>query len=160
MMKPLTTRLFAWAILFLISMSFTWPVHAQTVAEPSGSTGRSSYDSTEEVTLTGRISSVLTKAAPGMVAGSHLLLATSSGLVDASLGRFALSGSGTPGLRTGQEIEVRGVMRTRKDGSFLLVRTVKVDGEAFAIRNEHGFPLSEQARARARQKTERKGESQ
>ena len=42
------------------------------------------YDITKEVSLTGTVSSVLAKPAEGMLFGSHLMLETNSGQVDAS----------------------------------------------------------------------------
>jgi hypothetical protein len=50
-------------------------------------------------------------------------------------------------------------MKTIKDKPIFMVRTVKVGGEVYTIRNEHGFPVSPQARERASQKTSQRGES-
>jgi hypothetical protein len=117
------------------------------------------YDIREEVTLPGTVTNILTKAAPGMIAGSHLVLTTSSGSVDASLGRFGLRGYGAASVAAGQQIEVTGVMRTVKDKPVFLVRTLKVGGEVYTIRNQHGVQLSPQARQRVAQKTGQTGES-
>jgi hypothetical protein len=125
-------------------------MQAQTTA---GAAGPLNYDVVEEITLTGTVSSVLAKAAPGMIVGSHLLLATPYGPVDASLGRFGLQGNGAVSVATGQQIEATGVMRRIKDKSVFLVRSLKVDGEVYTIRNKHGFPVSPQARKRASGKT-------
>src|SRR5208282_5701804 len=54
----------------------------------------SRYDVSKEVTLSGTVSSVLYKPAPGMIWGSHLMVETVSGRLDASLGRFGLEGEG------------------------------------------------------------------
>jgi len=150
-MKRLFAGLCALALLFLISPQ---PLaQAQTTAETRAA-GPFSYDISKEVTLNGAVSSVLTKPAAGMIWGSHLLLATASGPVDASLGRFGLRGKGAVSVAAGQQIEVTGVMRTIKDKQVLLARTVKVGGQVYTIRNEHGVPVSPQARERAQ-----KGES-
>jgi len=93
------------------------------------------------------------KAAPGMIVGSHLLLATPNGPVDASLGRFGLQGDRAVSVATGQQIEATGVMKRIKGKSVFLVRSVKVDGEVYTVRNKHGFPVSPQARKRASEKT-------
>ena len=156
-MKQLSTGLCTLAILFLIS--FLRPVQAQTTVGATRAGAPFGYDVKEEVALTGTVSSVLTKAAPGMIVGSHLLLATPSGLVDASLGSFGLRGNGALSVTAGQQIEATGVMRTIKDKPLFLVRTVKVGGEVYTIRNEHGVPLSPQARERADQKTGQRGAS-
>jgi len=156
-MKPLSAALCTLVIFFLISSPS--PVQAQTTAGAARSAAPFQYDIAREVTLTGTVSSVLTKAAPGMIAGSHLLIATPSGPVGASLGRFGLRGYGAVSVAIGQQIEATGVMRTIKDKPVFLVRTVKVGGEVYTIRNEHGVLLSPQARERAGQKTGQKWES-
>jgi len=156
-MKPLSAALCNLVIFFLISSPS--PVQAQTTANVAKSAAPFHYDIAEEVALTGTVSSVLTKAAPGMIAGSHVLLATASGTVDASLGRFGLRGGGAVSIATGQQIEAIGVMKVIEHKPVLLVRTVKAGGNVYTIRNEHGVLLSPQARERAGQKTGRKGES-
>lgn len=163
-MKRLSTGFCRLAILFLIAFlisSLISPpgrVQAQTTAGATRTAGAFSYDASKEVTLTGRVSSVLAKAAPGMIPGSHLLVETSSGTVDASLGRFGLRGNGAVAVVAGQQIEVTGVMKMVKDKPLFLARTVKVGDEVYTVRNEHGLPLSPQARARAGQ-TGQKGKS-
>lgn len=107
-----------------------------------------SYDASSEVKISGAVSSVLLKPASGMVFGSHLLLTTSSGAVDVSLGRFGLRGKGAISLAAGQHVEVTGVMKTIKDQQVFLARTIKVGGETYTIRNEHGIEISPQARPR------------
>lgn len=157
-MKQLSTGLCTLAIIFFL-ISLLRPAEAQTPAGATAAAGPSHYDVSEEVTLTGTVSSVLPKASPGMIVGSHLLLATPSGSVDASLGRFGLRGSGAVSVAGGQQVEVTGVMKTIKDKPVFLVRTVKAGSEVYTIRNGHGVPLSPQARERISQKTGQKGES-
>lgn len=70
-MKQLSTGLCTLVFLFLISS--LRPVQAQMTADATRAAGRFSYDGTEEITVTGTVSSVLAKAAPGMIAGSYLL---------------------------------------------------------------------------------------
>jgi hypothetical protein len=117
------------------------------------------YNPSEEVTITGVVSSVLTHAAPGMVVGSHLLLVTPAGPVDASLGRFGLRGNGALSAAAGRQVEAIGVIRTIKDKPVFLARTVKVGGEVYTIRNEHGVLMSPQARERVGLAAGTKGES-
>ena len=141
-MKPLSIGLYTVVALLLIS--FQRPIQAQTAQ------ARTAADA--EVTLTGTVRSVLVKATPGMIVGSHLLLATPNGPVDASLGRFGLQGDGAVSVAAGQQVEATGVMKRIKDRFVFLVHSVKVGGEVYTVRNKHGFPVSPQARERASQK--------
>jgi hypothetical protein len=88
-----------------------------------------------------------------MIVGSHLLLATPAGPVDASLGRFGLKGNGALSVAAGEQIAATGVMKMIHDKPILLVRTVKVpSGEVYTVRTEHGFPISPQSRERTQNK--------
>ena len=155
-MKPLSTGLCTLAILLLFSSQPT--VQAQNPANAAKASAPFTYDTASEVTLSATVSSVLAKADPEMMNGSHLLLTTPSGLIDASLGRFALRGNV---VSPGQPIEATGVMRPPSIGhrQVFVVRTLKVDGQVYTLRNSHGVPLSPQAHERASQKTGLKGES-
>jgi hypothetical protein len=137
------------------------PTHAQTAAGTRKVAGPFSYDLSEEVTLQGTVSTVLPNPAPGMIVGSHLLLATPSGRVDISLGTFALRGKDAFSAQAGQQVEATGVMKTLQDKQVFLARMVKVGDKVNAIRNLHGIPLSPQSRERGtRQEDAGKGETQ
>jgi hypothetical protein len=117
------------------------------------------YDITKEVTLTGTVSSVLAKPAEGMLFGSHLLLDTHSGQVDASLGKWGLQGKGAISVAAGEPVEVTGVMKMINNRQVFIVRAVKVSGQVYTIRNQYGVPRSPQSRQRASQKAAQGGES-
>jgi hypothetical protein len=135
-------------------------VQAQATAAATMAAGPFSYDVSKEVTLNGTVSSVLTTSTRGMVPGSHLLLSTPSGPVDASLGTFGLRGKGALSVEAGQQVEVTGVMKTLKGGGpVFLARTVRVGKQVYAIRNEHGVPVSPQSRDRASRKSMPNGET-
>jgi hypothetical protein len=125
------------------------PLQAETVQKPSGPLA---YDMSKETTFSATVSSVLAKPNHGMLMGSHLLLASGSSSIDASLGRFGLVGKGAASVTAGQHVEVTGVMKTIKDKPVFLARLVKVNGETFTIRNQHGVPLSPEARERLSRK--------
>jgi len=112
----------------------------------------SRYDVSKEVTLSGTVSSVLHNPAPGMIWGSHLIVETVSGRLDASLGRFGLEGKGALSVTPGQQIELTGVMKTVRDQKVFVVRSVKANGKTYTMRNEHGIEVSPQARERAAEK--------
>ena len=112
------------------------------------------YDVRQELTINGTVSSVLERSAPGMIWGSHLVIDTVSGKVDASLGRWALVGKGALSVTPGQQVEVTGVMKYFNEKQVLLVRTVTVNGKPFAVRNRHGMLISPQTREIAAQRGE------
>jgi hypothetical protein len=135
------------------------PVYAQA-APVTTRVGPFSYDVAKEITLDGIVSTVLPNPAPGMIPGSHLLLFTSSGSVDVSLGTLALRGKNAFSAQPGQQVEAIGIMKTLRDKQVFLARTVKVGDSVYAIRNVHGIPLPPQSRERATPGDVRKGETQ
>jgi hypothetical protein len=160
-MKRLFAGLCALALLSVISLLATVQAQAQTTADDKRPL---SYDVAKEVTINGTVSSVIekpsavsAKPSAGMIMGSHLLVATSDGPVDASLGRVSSQGKGAVPIAAGQQIEMTGVMKTIKSRQVFLVRTVTADGHVYTIRNEHGFPVSPQAREHASRKTAGEG---
>jgi len=110
------------------------------------------YDVSKEVTLTGTVSSVLHQPAPGMTWGSHLMVETAFGRLDASLDRFGLEGEGALSVTPGQQIQLTGVMKTVRDKEVFVLRSVKANGKTFTMRNKHGIEVSPGARGRASQK--------
>jgi hypothetical protein len=62
---------------------------------------------------------------------------------------FGLQGKGALSVANGQQVQVTGVMKTYKGQQVLLARTVKAEDYVYAIRNEHGIPITPQARERA-----------
>jgi hypothetical protein len=149
-MNRLSVGLCTLALFSLIS--YLTPVQAQTSAIASGPAGLPGYDASREVTLNGTVSTVLMSPSAGMIPGSHLLVATLSGPLDASLGIFGLRGKGAITVAAGQQIEVTGVMRIIQERPVLLVRTARIGGKVYTIRNEPGFPVPPQARMRTSQK--------
>jgi hypothetical protein len=134
-----------WAICLLALVSPALSVQAQTAAATATHEGPFHYDSSQETTINGKVSGVVTKPTQGMLMGSHLLVETSSGTVDASLGSLALRGKDAPTFATGQQVVLTGIMKTLKNKDVFLVRTVKVGDQVYTFRNEHGFPVREEA---------------
>jgi hypothetical protein len=147
-----------WLLVFLLSISHALAVQAQSPAIATKAVGPFSYDVSQKVTLSGTVSSVLTKPAAGMIMGSHLLFVTSSGPVDASLGKFAMLGDDALAVTAGQQIEVTGVAKTIKDRQVFLAGIVKAGSTVYVIRSKHGLVVSPQARERATRKTAGEGQ--
>jgi hypothetical protein len=135
------------------------PLSAQPAEE-----AHAQSEAAKVVVLNGTVSRVLSGPSEGMMVGSHLLIETASGNVDASLGKWGMRGKGALSVTAGQEVELTGVMRTIKEknvekGVVFMVRTVKVGSQVYTIRNEHGVPVSPQSRERASLKAAPKGET-
>ena len=139
----------------LLLAILTVTLGGQTINPP-----RAYYDIRQEVTLTGVVLRVLRVPSQGMIPGSHILLATSSGAVDASLGRWGLGGNGGLSAAPGQVVQMTGVVKTLLDKPVFVVRTAKVEDQTYQIRNEFGIPVSPQSRERALQNAAQEGVSQ
>ena len=146
-MKSLFRKLSAWGLL-LVPL---YPsIQAQTATAKNSQAYPYYYDISEEVTVNGAVTGVLTKASAGMMNGSHLLVATPSGPVDVSLGAYGLLGKGALAVKLGEQVAVTGVMKSSKNKPVFMARTVRVGDQVYPIRNERGIPMSPQARERAR----------
>ena len=115
------------------------------------------YDVAHEVTLSGPVTGVVYGPSAGLIPGSHILLVTGSGTVDASLGKWGLQGK-EDSIHNGEQVTVKGVMKTLKNKQVFFVRTVEFGGHSYVIRNEHGVPLTPKSHERV-QKTAEKGVS-
>jgi hypothetical protein len=129
---------------------FAMPTYSQTTAPTTKSAVRPSYDIAREVTIVGTVNSVVSKVTPEMkmLGGSHLILETSSGMIDASLGLFRVSDDDALSVTPGQRVQVTGVMKTIRDQQVFVTRLALVSGHVYTIRNEHGFVLVPLARER------------
>ena len=123
---------------------FALPIFAQTSAVSTKSTVPSRYDITKEVTLTGTVSNVVKTPTREMkmLPGSHLMLATGSGRLDASLGRFAMRNQGVLAITAGQQVQVTGIVTTVKGQQVFVTRLVQVSGHTYKVRNEHGVAVA------------------
>ncbi len=143
-MRQLSPTISVLLLLFAVAQT-----PAQTVATPTHSDAPLRYDISQETTLNGTVADLLTKPALGMLPGSHLLLTTLNGTVDVSLGAFALQGKGALSVSAGQQVEVTGVMKRVQRNQVFLARAVKVRDTVFAIRNDHGLPVTPQTHEHA-----------
>jgi hypothetical protein len=123
---------------------FATPTHAQTAEGTPDSVVAPKYDITREVTLTGTVSSLVKNTTPEMqmLGGSHLIVQTTSGKIDASLGGYAMKTVGALSVTPGQQVQVTGVMKAIRDQQVFVTRLVQVNGRVYKIRNEHGFVLA------------------
>jgi hypothetical protein len=130
-------------------LSLAVPAMAQTAKPVKRAPVAPRYDARQEVTLKGTVEQVVTKPSKGTLVGTHLMLATSSGKVDAHLGVFALKGNGGMHVSAGESVTVVGVKTTTNKKEVFLVRTVEAGGQTYTIRNEHGAVLTPAGRTEA-----------
>jgi|SRR5580700_2165974 hypothetical protein len=125
-------------LLTLMAFSvFTGPSQAATATKKIV-TPMYQYDVSKEVTLKGTISSVVKKPTGGMLVGEHLILATSSGTLDAHIGSYVARDKHLNSLAQGQSVSVVGVKMNLKGKEVFIVRTVEADGQTITVRNQHG----------------------
>jgi hypothetical protein len=127
---------------FALSL-FAMPLHAQTTQARTQSAAPPKYDITREVTLVATVGSVVTKATPEMnlLGGSHLMLVTTAGNIDACLGVFPVTGQGALRVSPSERVQVTGVMKVIRQQQVFVTRLVVAGSQVYRIRNEHGFVL-------------------
>ena len=142
-MRKLYGGVFLFASIAILAIAV--PMRAQTTAQ---TTGRATavpaaprYEASKEVTLQGNVLDVVTKPPAGKLIGTHVIVATSSGDVDAHLGSYAMKGANAFTLTTGERIQLVGVMTTSGANRVFLVRTIQSGSHVYKIRNEHGALL-------------------
>jgi hypothetical protein len=127
-------------LLTLMAFSvFTGPSQAATATKKITVTPKHNYDVSKEVTLTGTVSNVVKKPTAGMLLGTHLMLATSKGPVDAHIGTYPGRDKRLDTVKQGESIKAVGVMRKTKEGEVFIVRTVEMGSETLTVRNTNGF---------------------
>ena len=136
---------------------FALPLHAQT-SDTTKPVVHLRYDITQEMTFTGTVSSVVSASAreTKKEGGSHLIVQTTSGKVDADLGEFAMRGKGALTVTPGELIQLTGVMKTVQNQQVLIARLIQANGKVYKLRNEHGFTYHPAAR-KNQTKSETKG---
>lgn len=120
------------------------PLQAQTGEVATKPAPHPWYDITKEVTLIGTVSSVVKSPTRemNMLGGSHLIVESNSGMLDASLGALAMKGKGALSVVAGERVQLTGVLKTVGDKQVLITRLVLANGHVTQTRNEHGFALA------------------
>jgi DNA/RNA endonuclease YhcR with UshA esterase domain len=147
-------RLFAGLLTSMLFASLAVPLGAQPATQT-----HPFYDIAHEVTLKGTVIDVIAQSPRGTIPGSHIVVETQSGAIDASVGKWGLQGKSAPVIAKGEEIEVTGVMKMLKEKQVFVTRTVKVGSQVYEMRNKNGVPFSPLSRERTGQKPAQKGET-
>jgi len=97
------------------------------------------YQASKEVTMEGTIQSVVKKPTPGSMLGTHLMVSTPKGTVDAHIGGFVTRGSHAYAPAAGQSVKIVGVMTTINHKEVFLTRTIETGNRTVEVRTTHGF---------------------
>ena len=71
--------------------------------------------------------------------GTHLMVSTSKGTIDAHIGGFVLRGSHPYAPAAGQSVKLVGVMTTINHKNVFLTRTIETGNRTVQVRTERGF---------------------
>jgi hypothetical protein len=148
-MRKLYGGVFLFASIAMLAIAV--PIGAQTVARATVVPAAPRYEASKEVTIEGSVMSVVTKPSAGMLMGSHVIVATPSGDLDAHLGTYAMKGANSFTLTPGEHVQMVGVMSTAEGNRVFLVRTIQSGSHLYKIRNEHGFLLRPTTKAQGGQ---------
>jgi hypothetical protein len=110
------------------------------------------YDVTKEVKVQGTIQKIDDFGASGPI-GTHIMVQTAQGVVDAHLGFGAASKPEYLGIAEGQSVTLTGMMQTFGDTNVLMARILTTSNHIFVLRNEHGIPVRALPRGSSRAKS-------
>lgn len=111
-----------------------------TAASASADAIVSAYNLAKEVKIQGTIQKI-DVAVPTGPMGTHILIQTAQGLVDAHLGHGPAAKPEYLGLSESQSVTVVGMMENFGANNVLLVRLLQTPTRIFVLRNEHGIPV-------------------
>src|SRR5271156_1279274 len=128
----------------LVLCLFAAPIYAQSADAIAKPAAPRAYDITKEVTLAGTESSVVKQPtrSTDLAPGSHIMLTTSSGTVDATLGRFAMRGKTALVVTPGESVKLTGVMKTVKGKDVFLALLFRGNGHSYILPNQGALPTA------------------
>ncbi|HKS81644.1 MAG TPA: hypothetical protein VJR23_09065 [Candidatus Acidoferrales bacterium] len=97
------------------------------------------YEISKEVKIEGTIQKIETEGVNAPI-GTHVLIQTAQGIVDAHLGSGAAASPSNLGIGAGDEVELVGMMQKVDGNQVLLARLLTTSDHIFVLRNEHGIP--------------------
>ena len=132
------------------------PAKAQTVASSAGDATTNTmapvYDVTKEVKVQGTIQKIDDAGTSGP-SGTHIMVQTAQGVVDAHLGFGAASKPEYLGIAQGQSVTLTGMMQSFDGANVLMARILTTSNHIFVLRNEHGIPVRAIPRGSSRTKS-------
>lgn len=127
--------------ILIVSAVIAAPLHAQIAASRATTNAMvPAYDISKEVRVQGVIEKINGFGNDGPI-GTHILIQTASGTVDAHLGFGPAVSSKNLGISVGQNVTVIGMMETVGSSSVLMARILTTPSRVVVLRNEHGIPI-------------------
>jgi hypothetical protein len=103
------------------------------------------YDLAKEIQVQGTIEGI-EAAGRNLPIGTHILIQTAQGVVDAHLGNGRVASPSYLGLSTGASVTVLGMIESAGGNDILLARILTTPDHIFILRNQHGIPVRGTAR--------------
>lgn len=129
------------AAALIVSAVIAAPLGAQTASSrPTTNTMVPAYDISKEVKVQGVIEKINGFGSSGPI-GTHILIQTASGVVDAHLGFGSAVSSKNLGISVGQNVAIIGMMQKVGSSSVLMARILTTPSRVVVLRNEHGIPI-------------------
>lgn len=97
------------------------------------------YDITKEVRIEGTIQKIDADSVNAPI-GTHVLIQTAQGVVDAHLGSGPAARPRYLGIGEGDQVALVGMMQKVDGTKVLLARLLTTSDHIFVLRNEHGIP--------------------
>ena len=120
------------------------PLRSQNAVSSTGTSQStadfSSYDLTKEIKVEGTIAKIDTTSANAPL-GTHILVQTAQGLLDAHLGFGAAAKPDYLGIAEGENVTIVGMMEDVGGNSILLTRILTTPSRIFLLRNERGVAV-------------------
>jgi hypothetical protein len=115
------------------------PALAQS-ATPAPDSVMTPYDLTKEISVQGTIQKIETGGSAGPI-GTHILIQTSEGVVDAHLGYSSAVKPANLGVSEGENVTVIGMMQVLGGNNVMLARVLTTSSRVFVLRSERGIPV-------------------
>ncbi len=103
--------------------------------------GMPRYDKATEVTLSGTVQEVQSHQGRMGMSGTHLMLNTSSGVVDVHVGPTNWLATQKYEFAQGDQLEIVGSRVKMEGQDAFLAREIKKGGVTMTLRNENGIPV-------------------
>lgn len=138
--RSISLAIFACAL--IVAGASASAARAQEAASTHGTknTMVSAYDLSKEVKVEGTIEKIDGFGPNGPI-GTHILIQTATGTVDAHLGFGAAANPQYLGISVGQKVAVVGMMQTVGNSAVLMARILTTPSRIVVLRNEHGIPV-------------------